>query len=136
MTAAEVTEKILAESEESIELWACKNMDCKARGPMGNAVYRQLKKNDAAAETYRWLTDDLKLKFRQTWAMERNFNFISQKRLRSLTQTVKREEIGTWKSQLQLEVHFGGAEHEEAKRQAQNYINNCELYKDRFDKWT
>ena len=131
MPIADVTEKLLAESDEGIEGWACKGMDCKARGPMGNAVYRQLRKNDVASETYRWLTDDLKLRFRQTWALERDFNFISQKRVRSLTQAVKREEIGSWKSELQLQVHFGGADQPEAVRQATNYIRNCKLYEDR-----
>ena len=40
-------------------------------------------------------------------------------------------EIGSWKSELQLQVHFGGADQPEAVRQATNYIGNCKLYEDR-----
>ena len=35
-----------------------------------------------------------------------------------LKNTNKQSELGSWKSELQLRVHYGGAEHEEAKRQA------------------
>lgn len=55
-----VTEQMLEESEEGIEHWACLGIDSKARGPMGNAMYRSIKKHPEAAEAYRWLFDDLK----------------------------------------------------------------------------
>ena len=125
---ADVTEKMLADSEEGVEGWACKGLDSKARGPIGNAMYRSFKKNPAANETYKWLYEDLKKKFRQSWAVERSFDFITQKRIRTVSCRTKREEIGTWKSELQLQVHFGGADQPEAQRQASCYIARCREY--------
>ncbi|CAK9051241.1 Uncharacterized protein SCF082_LOCUS28143 [Durusdinium trenchii] len=135
-----VTEKVLEETEEGVEGWATYGQDARARGPMGNAMYRQMKKPSgaAAAETYKWLSEDLKKKFRQTWAMKRSWDFIDKKRIRSVESKTK-QEVGTWKNQLQLEVHFGGAGLPEAVRQANNYIINCKTFEDvfvRFNTWT
>lgn len=132
MAVDEVTEAMLHESPEGIEGWACHGLDCKARGPMGNAMYRQLKKDVQAQECYKWLFDDLKKKFRQAWAMERSFDVVIRKRIKILTTTVKQEEIGAWKNELQLQQHYGGVDQPEAKRQADNYIRNCRKFKD----WT
>ena len=128
MAPADVTEKMLSDSEDGIEGWACKGLDCKARGPMGNAMYRSFKKNPAASEAYKWLFEDLKKKFRQSWAMERSFDFIQQKRIKTVTCKTRREEMGSWKSALQLEAHFGGVGIPEAKRQADNYMKKCKDY--------
>ena len=97
---------------------------------MGNAMYRQIKKHENAQEVYKWLFDDLKKKFRQSWAVSRNFDFVNRKRLHSISQKVKQEEIGTWKNELQLQAHFGGVDQPEARRQAQNYIKHCKQYED------
>eukprot|EP00434_Breviolum_minutum_P027649 symbB.v1.2.024456.t1/scaffold2319.1/size82456/5 len=78
---ANVTEDMLVESEEGLEGWACRGLNCNAHGPLGNALYRAFKKNPKAAEAYRWLFDDLKLKFRQSYAMARNFEFVEHKRI-------------------------------------------------------
>ncbi|CAK9016517.1 unnamed protein product [Durusdinium trenchii] len=134
-----VTEAILNETEEGIDGWACKGLDCKARGPMGNAMYRQIKKCPGANETYKWLFDDLKKKFRQSWAVSRSFDFVARKRIRSISTTTKNTEIGQWRSELQLQVYFGGTDQEEAKRQASNYIKNCRKFPDafvKFNTWT
>ena len=125
ISPAEVTEKMLSDSSEGMEGWACKGMDCKARGPIGNAMYRAFKKNPTANEQYKWLHDDLKKKFRQSWAVERAFDFIQTKRIRTVTCKTKRDEIGSWKSELQLQQHFGGVDQPEAQRQATNYISKC-----------
>ena len=107
MDPSAVTEELLAKSDEGVEGWACRGLDCRAHGPLGNALYRAFRKNPTMAKTYRWLFDDLKVKFRQTWAMSRSFDFVSTKRVHSVSTTTKHEEIGTWKNQLQLEAHFG-----------------------------
>ena len=113
-----------------MEGWACYGLDVKARGPIGNALYRQLKKNPEMTEAYRWLFDDLKKKFRQNWAFNRNFEFVQRKRIKSIATKTKQEEIGVWKNELQLAVHFGGANEPEAKRQAANYITRCRDFQD------
>lgn len=125
----DVTKEVLEASDLGMEGWACFGIDCKARGPMGNAMYRQIKKDPKANDTYKWLFEDLKKKFRQTWAVHRSFDFISTKRVYTISTKTKQEEIGSYKSQLQLEVYFGGAGHPEAVRQAKNYIANCRKFK-------
>lgn len=126
----DVTEAMLAQTEEGVEGWACRGLDTKARGPIGNALYRQLKKSPEMTEAYRWLFDDLKRRFRETWAVHRNFEFVRRKRVKSLATKTKQEEIGTWKNELQLQVHFGGTDQPEAQRQAANYILRCRGFKD------
>lgn len=129
--ASDVTETMLEQSELGIEGWACAGLDCNARGPLGNALYRSFKKNPQAAESYRWLFDDLKKKFTQSWAMSRNFEFIEHKRVHVISTTTRQEEIGQWKNQLQLEQHYGGVGIPEAKRQADNYISNCRKFEEK-----
>ena len=131
MEVDKVTEKMLEESDEGVEGWACKGLNCAAHGPLGNALYRSLRKNPKMAEAYKWLFDDIKKKFRQSWAMSRNFDFVATKRIHMVATSTKHEEVGTWKNSLQLEVHFGGVGIPEAERQAQNYISNCLEYEDR-----
>lgn len=134
MHASAVTEELLQKTDEGVEGWACHGLDCRAHGPMGNALYRAFRKNPTMAKKYRWLFDDLKVKFRQTWAMSRSFDFVSTKRVHSVSTTTKHEEVGTWKNQLQLEGHFGGVGIPEAERQAKNYIRNCEQFEERLSK--
>ncbi|CAJ1418628.1 unnamed protein product [Effrenium voratum] len=113
---------MLAESEEGLEGWACAGLD-----------------QPAARETYKWLTDDVKLRFRQSWAMQRSFDFISKKRIRSVSLKTANQELGTWRNQLQLEQHYGGVGLAEAVRQADNYIKNCRKWPDafvRYNSWT
>ena len=134
MDASAVTEELLAKTDEGVEGWACRGLDCRAHGPLGNALYRAFRKNPTMAKTYRWLFDDLKVKFRQNWAMARSFDFVSTKRVHSISTTTKHEEVGTWKNQLQLEAHFGGVGIKEAERQAKNYIRNCQQFEERLSK--
>ena len=58
------------------------------------------------ASSYRWLFDDLKKKFRQSWAMTRSFDFVAHKRIHQVSTTTKQEEVGAWKSLLQLSTTF------------------------------
>lgn len=128
MNPEQVTEKMLADSDEGVEGYACRGLDLKARSPLGNQMYRQFQKSPAAKECYKWLTDDVKLKFRQSWAMERSFDFVLEKRIRSVGISTKHREEGSWKNELQLQQYYGGIGNKEAERQASNYIRNCEKW--------
>ena len=131
MEVDKVTDKMMEETDEGVEGWACKGLNCAAHGPLGNALYRSLRKNPKMTESYKWLFDDLKKKFRQSWAMTRNFDFVATKRVHMVVATsTKQEEVGSWKNTLQLEGHFGGVGIPEAMRQTENYIRNCLQYKD------
>ncbi|CAJ1334196.1 unnamed protein product [Effrenium voratum] len=102
-------------------------------------MYRQLEKHGAAKDTYKWLTDEIKLRFRQTWAMQRSFDFVKKSRVRSISIVTSNKELGMWRNQLQLEQHFGGVGLPEAVRQADNYIRNCKKWPEtftRYNAWT
>ena len=128
---SEVTEDMVAKSPEGLEGWACSGLNVNAHSPLGNSLYRAFKKDPKAAEAYRWLFDDLKKRFRQSWAMVRNFESVMHKRVHVIETVTTQEEIGTWKNELQLQQHFGGTDQPEAIRQATCYIRNCEQFKDR-----
>lgn len=130
MEVDKVTDKMMEETDEGVEGWACRGLNCAAHGPLGNALYRALRKNPKMTESYKWLFDDLKKKFRQSWAMTRNFDFVATKRVHMVATSTKQEEVGSWKNSLQLEGHFGGVGIPEAVRQAENYIANCMQYED------
>ena len=62
--------------------------------------------------------------------MDRSFDTVPKKRIKTISTKVKQEEIGVWKSELQLQQHFGGVDQPEAQRQASNYIKNCRKWED------
>ena len=123
-----VTEQIVASSEEGLEHWACLHLDMGARGATGQALVRAFKKNKAAKNIYKWLSEDLKRKLRQSWGIARDFETVLKKQVRVLKNTNLQKEIGTWKSELQLQVHFGGPDRAEAVRQASCYISMCKKF--------
>ena len=79
----QVTEKIMSETEEGVEGWACLHLDCGARSAMGQAINRAFQKHPKAKETYKWLTEDLKRKFRMSWSLNRNFDSVLKRRVRA-----------------------------------------------------
>ena len=68
LSPSKVTDDLLEKSELGMEGWACSGLDVNARGPVGNAMYRSFGKHPNMKETYKWLFDDLKRKFRCAWA--------------------------------------------------------------------
>ncbi|CAJ1390676.1 unnamed protein product, partial [Effrenium voratum] len=135
MAVEDVTEAMLENTDLGVDGWACKGLDVNARGPIGAAVYRAFIKHPDMRECYKWLFDDLKRKFRTSWAMQRNFDFVCHKRIHEKRESTKHSEIGSFKSELQLQAHLGGVAVPEAVRQAACYIKNCEKWPDVFVRW-
>ena len=125
-----VTEAIVQKSSDGLIYWANYGLDHSARGSIGQQIHRALLKNPQVKGVYKWLTEDLKKKFRMTWAVERNFDQVLKTRVRSIKQIRSHTELGSFKSELQLQVHFGGADHPEAIRQASAYIGMCKKFAD------
>ena len=48
-----VTEEMVAKLPEGLEGWACFGLNVNAHSPLGNSLYRALKKDPEAAEAYR-----------------------------------------------------------------------------------
>ena len=118
-----VTLETVRKSEQGLEHWACFGLDMSARGAVGQQINRAFAKKPSCKDVYKWLTEDLKRKFRMTWSIERDFDVVVKKRIRSITNKTKQSELGSWKNELQLQNHFGGAQYPEACRQAANYIS-------------
>ena len=134
-----VTEADVAKSDEGLEFWACHQIDMGARSATGQAICRALKHQPNVKEVYKWLTDDLKSRFRMSWSISRSFDSVLKKRVQCIKNVTKQKELGSWKSELQLRMVYCGVEHPEAIRQASNYIAMCRKFPDafvEFNEWT
>ena len=83
MCEKDVTEAMVAASEEGVEGWASKGLEVGARSAVGQAIARAFQKNPAAKHVYKWLTEDLKRKFRISWGVSRSFETVLKKRARA-----------------------------------------------------
>ncbi|CAE7208657.1 unnamed protein product [Symbiodinium sp. CCMP2592] len=149
MAIDQVTLQMVKSSELGLRHYACTGLDTSARGAASQALHRALDKEPHVKhDVYKWLSEDLKKKFRTSWAIERSFEKVVRQRKINYsdseanlgTLTVNRQqELGSWKSELQLRVHFGGAHEPEAKRQTDNYVAMCRQFGEifcEFNKWT
>ena len=76
-------------------------------------------------EMYQVLLDLEKTAFRAAWTCSRDFAFTSSKRTTSNVFRKRKEDVGVFKTQLQLEVLLGGSHQTDAVLQAKNYISMC-----------
>ncbi|CAE7837059.1 unnamed protein product [Symbiodinium sp. CCMP2592] len=139
MAIDQVTLQMVKSSELGLHHYACIGLDTSARGAAGQALNRALDKEPHVKhDVYKWLSEDLKKKFRTSWAIERSFEKVVQQRTRVLRNVNRQQELGSWKSELQLRVHFGGAHEPEAKRQTDNYVAMCRQFGEifcEFNRW-
>eukprot|EP00439_Symbiodinium_sp_Y106_P010095 s11787_g1.t1 len=78
MTIDKVTPQMVKSSELGLEYYACKGLDTSARGVAGQALNRAMDKSPHVKhEIYKWLSEDLKKKFRTSWAIERSFEKVA-----------------------------------------------------------
>ncbi|CAE7376311.1 unnamed protein product [Symbiodinium microadriaticum] len=105
--------------------WATKGLNLSARGPAAQAMGRAIKHRPEIKELYMTLLDNEKVKFRAAWAATRDWDFVSVERSTVSSYRKRKEEVGVFRTQLQLENILGGADHELAKQQAANYISMC-----------
>ena len=104
--------------------WATKNLNLSARGPTAQAMGRAFKHHPEIKEMYQTLLDSEKVRFRQAWAASRSWDFVNFERSTVSSYRRCKEELGVFKTQLQIEVILGG-DVPEARRQTLNYINMC-----------
>ena len=118
----EVTEAQLVGSTEGIHHWCTAHA---ARGPGAQAMNRAFKHQPDMKASYAILTDAMKLQFRKAWMAEKSFDFVTSSRSTVNTFLERRDECGTFKTQLQLEMLLGGCDKPEAVRQAASYVRMC-----------
>ena len=76
-------------------------------------------------QAYGVLLDSMKVSFRTAWAAQRSFEFARETRVTSNSFRRRRDEVGSFKTQLQIQMILGGSDKPEAVAQAQNYVNMC-----------
>ncbi|CAE7505717.1 unnamed protein product [Symbiodinium sp. CCMP2592] len=117
-------EMVNADSNGAVH-WATKDLNLSARGPTAQAMGRAIKHHPDIKEMYQTLLDSEKVRFRQAWAASRDWQFIHSERSTVSSYRKRKEELGTFKTQLQLEMILGGSDKEEARMQAKSYISMC-----------
>ena len=120
-----VSDDMIQTSELGPVYWATKKANLGARGPASQAMQRALKHRPDVKEMYQVLLDSEKTAFRAAWTCSRDFAFTSSKRTTSNVFRKRKEDVGVFKTQLQLEVLLGGSHQTDAVLQAKNYISMC-----------
>ena len=104
--------------------WSTKHLDMSARGPPAQAMQRAMKFWPDIKAGYSALLDTFKLDFRKAWTSSKSFDFVTTTCSTENSFRKRRDEVGSFKRQLQIQGLLGG-DHPEAKEQAQNYVDMC-----------
>ena len=118
-----VTEDMVRKGGKALE-WSTMHLDMSARGPPAQALQRALKFRPDVKAGYSCLLDSFKLDFRKAWTSSKSFDFITTSRTTENSFRKRRDEVGSFKTQLQIQGLLGG-DHPAAKEQAQNYVDMC-----------
>ena len=118
-----VSEKDIYASGKAVE-WSTKHMDMTARGPAAQSMARAFRYRPEVKAMYAILLDSLKVDFRRAWASSKDFEFVKSSRSTVHSFRKRKDEVGSFKTQLQIQLILGG-EHAQAREQAQNYVNMC-----------
>ena len=86
---------------------------------------RALKHKPDVKTMYSLMLDQFKGEFRRAWAVQKDFEFVRTVKTTENTFRKKREDLGTYKTHLQITQLLGGTDQPAAVEQAQNYVNMC-----------
>ncbi|CAE7293625.1 unnamed protein product [Symbiodinium sp. CCMP2592] len=125
LTIEQVTEEMIKGSEKGPVHWATVKTNVSARSATGQAFQRALKHRPDVRELYQVLLDSEKIAFRQAWSCTKSFEFTTARRSTTNTFRRRKEDVGVFKTELQLQQLLGGADKAEAVSQASNYVNMC-----------
>jgi len=121
----EVTMSMVEASKEGPLFWATMKSDMSARGPTAQSMGRALKHKPDVKTLYGLLLDSFKLEFRRAWACSKDFQFATTTRSTVNTFRKRRDELGTYKTFLQIVQLLGGTDEPIAVEQAKNYTKMC-----------
>ncbi|CAE7885368.1 unnamed protein product, partial [Symbiodinium sp. KB8] len=99
--------------------------DMSARGATAQAMGRALKHKPDVKTLYGLLLDSFKVEFRRAWSCSRSFQFVTTTRTTVNTFRKRRDELGTFKTFLQIVQILGGSDEPIALEQAKNYTKMC-----------
>ena len=81
-----------------------------ARGPGAQALGRAMKYKPDMKASYGILLDSYKVEFRRAWMSTKSFEFVTTTRTTSNSFKKRRDEVGTFKTKLQIEQILGGSD--------------------------
>ncbi|CAE7761137.1 unnamed protein product [Symbiodinium sp. CCMP2456] len=119
----QVSEEMVKGHEKGQVFWATLKTNLTARGAAGQALQRALKHRPDVRELYNVLLDAEKIAFRAAWSCSRDFEFVTVRRTTTNSYRRRKEDLGVFKTQLQLEQVLGGSDKPEAVLQAKNYAD-------------
>ena len=129
LSGAELAAVDVENSGEGIAYWACKGLNMKAASPLGQTFTRALKHMDAAVkETYLALNDSLKERFRSKYLMDRKWDFVHERKIRTVEHCKVDKKIGEYMNFINLANSYGGYQFEEAREEAQVYADFARHY--------
>ena len=97
-----------------------------AKSKIGQQLGRALAHNEAAHAIFGSLLTKDKIKFRQSWAMKRSFDFVSEKRIRSSTHRKSTDEVGEFLPLVTIADRLGGSSTAECVKLAKNYAKHAQ----------
>ena len=115
-----VTDEMIYQTGEPAK-WATSHLDMSARGPPAQAMNRAMKFRPDVKQGYSALLDTFKLEFRKAWTSSKSFDFVETRRTTENSFRKRRDEVGMFKTKLQIQAILGG-DHPEAREQTQNYV--------------
>ncbi|CAE7256188.1 unnamed protein product [Symbiodinium sp. CCMP2592] len=121
----EVTFSMLEATKEGPSYWATVNTDMSARGATAQSMGRAIRFKPDVKNLYGLLLDSFKLEFRRAWACSRDFEFVTTTRSTVNTFRKRKDELGTYKTFLQICQVLGGVDEPIAVQQAKNYTQMC-----------
>ena len=113
--------------QDGMVYWAHKGLDNRAGSPLGqqfNRAARHVPKN--MKDMYLVLFDDLKEKFRSAYNYHHNWDFVTEKRVKTVGHCRTNKQIGEYMNIAQLGNSYGGHQFEESRDDAGVYAKWCE----------
>ncbi|CAE7244291.1 unnamed protein product [Symbiodinium sp. CCMP2592] len=121
----DVSIEMVRASAEGATHWATVGLDLTARSPLGQTMNRALKHKPDVKAMYGLMLDQFKGEFRRAWAVQKDFEFVRTVKTTENSFRKKREDLGTYKTELQITQLLGGTDQPAAVEQTQNYIKMC-----------
>ena len=122
---SKVSAEQVLQSAEGPFHWATFGKDTSARGPGAQSLKRAMQWRPDMREAYTVLLDNLKVEFRKAWMATKSFDFTTVRRSTTLSFRKRRDEVGSFKTKLQIQGILGG-DHPDAAKQTEHYVSMCE----------
>lgn len=97
----------VSNSPEGMLHWACQGQNWGSRSPLSQAFGRAIAHHPKFQDMYKSLTDPLKLEFKKTWGLQRNWQFTKESKTIDLSYSKSEEEAGEMMTIYQVAAALG-----------------------------